>query len=88
MKIYEWNIGKLKIETRVKNITLHIYRDTSKIIRDELKGLTVELKIEYQRKQNAARASQSANKDKAAEHNRTYKRITSIDRKTERNIWN
>ena len=49
---------------------------SGKLTRDELKGLTAEQKIEYQRKQNAARvaAYRAANKEKAAEYNRTYKK--------------
>ena len=49
---------------------------TTKLTREELKGLTAEQKIEYQRKQNAARvaAYRAANKEKAAEYNRTYKK--------------
>ena len=47
-----------------------------KLTREQLKGLTAEEKIEYQRKQNAARvaAYRAANKEKAAEYNRTYKK--------------
>ena len=47
-----------------------------KLTREQLKGLTAEEKLEYQRKQNAARvaAYRAANKDKAAECNRTYKK--------------
>ena len=61
---------------RIKNIILHIYRMSGKLTREELKGLTAEQKLEYQRKQNAARVSayRAANKDKAAEYNRTYKK--------------
>ncbi len=46
-----------------------------KLTREELKGLSAEEKLEYQRKQNAARvaAYRAANKDKAAEYNRKYK---------------
>ena len=49
---------------------------TTKLTREQLKGLTAEEKIEYQRKQNAARvaAYRAANKEKAAEYNRTYKK--------------
>ncbi len=63
---------------------------SGKLTRDGLKGLTAEQKIEYQRKQNAARvaAYRAANKEKAAEYNRTYKIIISIDRRTDKNIWN
>ena len=41
---------------------------TTKLTREELKGLSAEQKIEYQRKQNAARvaAYRAANKEKAA----------------------
>ncbi len=49
-----------------------------KLTREQLKGLTAEEKLEYQRKQtrNAARvaAYRAANKEKAAEYNRTYKK--------------
>ena len=47
-----------------------------KLTREQLKGLTAEEKIEYQRKQNAARvaAYRANNKEKAAEYNRTYKK--------------
>jgi hypothetical protein len=47
-----------------------------KLTREQLKGLTAEQKLEYQRKQNAARvaAHRAANKEKAAEYNRTYKK--------------
>ena len=47
-----------------------------RLTREQLKGLTAEEKIEYQRKQNAARvaAYRAANKEKAAEYNRTYKK--------------
>ncbi len=47
-----------------------------KLTREQLKGLTAEEKIEYQRKQNAARvaAYRAINKEKAAEYNRTYKK--------------
>ena len=49
---------------------------SGKLTREQLKGLTAEEKIEYQRKQNAARvaAYREANKEKAAEYNRTYKK--------------
>ena len=49
---------------------------SGKLTREELKGLTAEEKIEYQRKQNAARvaAYRAANKEKATEYNRTYKK--------------
>ncbi len=49
---------------------------SGKLTRGELKGLTAEQKIEYQRKQNAARvaAHRAANKEKAAEYNRKYKK--------------
>ena len=47
-----------------------------KLTREQLKGLTAEEKVEYQRKQNAARvaAYREANKEKAAEYNRKYKK--------------
>jgi hypothetical protein len=47
-----------------------------KLTREELKGLTAEQKLEYQRKQNAARvaAHRAANKEKAVEYNRVYKK--------------
>ena len=47
-----------------------------KLTREQLKGLTAEEKIEYQRKQNAARvaAYRANNKGRAAEYNRTYKK--------------
>ncbi len=50
---------------------------SGKLTREELKGLTAEQKLEYQRKQNAARvaAYRAANKEKAAEYNRQYKKI-------------
>ena len=49
---------------------------SGKLTREELKGLTAEQKLEYQRKQNAARvaAYRAANKEKAAEYNRAYKK--------------
>ena len=49
---------------------------SGKLTREELKGLTAEQKIEYQRKLNAARvaAYREANKEKAAEYNRNYKK--------------
>ena len=49
---------------------------SGKLSREQFKGLTAEEKIEYQRKQNAARvaAYRAANKEKAAEYNRTYKK--------------
>ena len=49
---------------------------SGKLTREELKGLTAEQKLEYQRKQNAARvaAHRAANKEKAAEYNRKYKK--------------
>ena len=49
---------------------------SGKLTREELKGLTAEQKIEYQRKQNAARvaAYRAANKEKAAQYNREYKK--------------
>ena len=49
---------------------------SGKLTREELKGLTAEQKIEYQRKQNAERVAKyrANNKEKSAEHNRTYKK--------------
>ena len=49
---------------------------SGKLTREELKGLTAEQKLEYQRRQNAARvaAHRAANKEKAAEYNRNYKK--------------
>ena len=49
---------------------------SGKLTREELKGLTAEQKLEYQRKQNAARVAthRAANKEKAAEYNRKYKK--------------
>ena len=47
-----------------------------KLTREQLKGLTAEEKIAYQKRLNAARvaAYRAANKEKAAEYNRTYKK--------------
>ena len=47
-----------------------------KLIREQLKGLAAEEKLEYQRKQNAERVARyrANNKEKAAEYNRTYKK--------------
>jgi hypothetical protein len=47
-----------------------------KLTREQLKGLTAEEKIAYQNRLNAARvaAYRAANKEKAAEYNRTYKK--------------
>jgi hypothetical protein len=47
-----------------------------KLTREQLKGLTAEEKIAYQNRLNAARvaAHRAANKEKAAEYNRTYKK--------------
>ncbi len=63
---------------------------SGKLIREELKGLTAEEKLEYQRRQNAARvaAHRAANKEKAAEYNRKLKKIILIDLKTKKNIKN
>ena len=49
---------------------------SGKLTRDELKGLTAEQKIEYQRKQNAERVARyrANNKEKADEYNKTYKK--------------
>ena len=49
---------------------------SGKLTREELKGLTAEQKIEYQRKQNAERVAKyrANNKEKSAEYNRTYKK--------------
>lgn len=49
---------------------------SGKLTREELKGLTADQKIEYQKRLNAARvaAYREANKEKAAEYNRTYKK--------------
>ena len=49
---------------------------SGKLTREELKGLTAEQKLEYQRKQNAARvaAYRAANKEKADKYNREYKK--------------
>ena len=49
---------------------------SGKLTREELKGLTAEEKLEYQRRQNAARVAlhRAANKEKAAEYNRKYKK--------------
>ena len=49
---------------------------TTKLTREELKGLTAEQKIEYQQARNRERvaAYRAANKEKAAEYNRTYKK--------------
>ncbi len=45
--------------------------------REELRGLTAEQRIEYQRKQNAERVAKyrAANKEKAAEYDRTYENV-------------
>ena len=47
-----------------------------KLTREQLKGLTAEEKIAYQKRLNAARvaAYREANKEKAAEYYRTYKK--------------
>ncbi len=47
-----------------------------KLTREQLKGLTAEEEIAYQNRLNAARvaAYRAANKEKAAEYNRTYKK--------------
>ena len=47
-----------------------------RLTREQLKGLTAEEKIAYQNRLNAARvaAYRAANKEKAAEYNRTYKK--------------
>ena len=49
---------------------------SGKLTREELKGLTAEEKIAYQKRLNAARvaAYREANKEKAAEYNRKYKK--------------
>jgi len=49
---------------------------SGKLTRDQLKELTAEEKLEYQRRQNAARvaAYRANNREKAAEYNRTYKK--------------
>ena len=49
---------------------------SGKLTREELKGLTAEEKLAYQKRLNAARvaAHREANKEKAAEYNRTYKK--------------
>jgi hypothetical protein len=72
-------VQKIPIESYIKiyNIILYTYRKMAeKLTREQLKGLTAEEKIEYQRKQNAARvAAYRANKkEKAAEYNRTCKK--------------
>ena len=61
-----------------------------KLTRKQLKGPTAEEKIAYQKRQIAPRvaAYREANEEKAAEYNRTYKRIISIDQRTEINIKN
>jgi len=57
------------------NIT-YIIGMSGKLTREQLKGLTAEQKIEYQRKQNAERVAKyrAANKEKAAQYNREYKK--------------
>ena len=47
-----------------------------KLTREQLKGLTAEEKIAYQNRLNAARvaAYRAANKEKAAQYNREYKK--------------
>ena len=49
---------------------------SGKLTREQLKGLTAEQKLEYQRVQNAERVARyrANNKEKAAEYNRTYKK--------------
>jgi hypothetical protein len=49
---------------------------SGKLTREELKGLTAEQKIEYQRKQNAERVARyrANNKEKADKYNREYKK--------------
>ena len=49
---------------------------SEKLTREQLKVLTAEEKIAYQNRLNAARvaAYRAANKEKAAEYNRTYKK--------------
>jgi hypothetical protein len=50
---------------------------SGKLTIEELKGLTAEEKIAYQNRLNAARAAayKQANKEKAAEYNRKYKKV-------------
>jgi hypothetical protein len=47
-----------------------------KLTREQLKGLSAEDKLEYQRKQNAERVARyrANNKDEADKHNREYKK--------------
>ena len=62
-----------------------------KLTREQLKGLTAEQKIEYQRKQNAARvAAYIGQQIKKKQQNITehIKKIILIDLRTERNIKN
>ncbi len=47
---------------------------SGKLTREALKVLTAEEKLEYQRKQKRVAAYRAANKEKAAEYNRTYKK--------------
>ena len=62
----------------------------TKLTREQLKELTAEQKIEYQRKQNAERVARyrANNKEKADKYNREYKKIILIDLKTKKNIKN
>jgi hypothetical protein len=71
-------VEKTPIESYIQiyNIILYTYRKMAEnLTREQLKGLTAEEKIEYQRKQNAARvaAYRANNKEKAAEKHVYYK---------------
>ena len=62
---------------RVKNIILYTYREMAeRLTREQLKGLSAEEKIAYQKRLNAERvaAYRAANKEKAAEYNKKYKK--------------
>ncbi len=60
------------------------------LTREQLKGLAAEEKIAYPMRLNAARmaAYREANKEKAAEYNRIYKKDLLILQRTEMNIKN
>ena len=58
-----------------------------KLTREQLKGLTAEEKIVYQKRLNAARVA-AFREAKAVEYNGTCKKIILIDQRTERNIKN
>ncbi len=63
---------------------------STRLTREQLKGLTAEEKLAYQKKLNAERVAnyREKNKENTRVYNKEYKKIISIDQRTERDLKN